>query len=284
LPELIASCWGDCIMCASRRQFLRALGVGGVALTGLTALASVRAQEADADLRLTELRDGLLLLTGAGCNVVARKAADGLLLIDSGAPDRAAALKRFIEAELGPAPISLLFNTHWHLDHTGGNETLASPETAIVAHENTRLWMTTKFFVDWENRRYLPRPPAAHPNKTFFSHEPQPLEIDFAGKTVAYGHLREAHTDGDLYVRFPEANVIVAGGAVTAARYPVLDYITGGWMGGLEDVTRQLIEMSDAETLIVPEAGPPQRRADLEAQLEMVATVRERIEEMALKG
>src|SRR5690606_35869405 len=74
LPELIASCWGDCIMCASRRQFLRALGVGGVALTGLTALASVRAQEADADLRLTELRDGLLLLTGAGCNVVARKA------------------------------------------------------------------------------------------------------------------------------------------------------------------------------------------------------------------
>ncbi|HEY8521650.1 MAG TPA: MBL fold metallo-hydrolase [Gammaproteobacteria bacterium] len=271
-------------MCASRRQFLRALGAGSVAVAGLSALAPLRAQKPEPSLALAELRDGLLLVAGAGSNVVVLPGPDGLLVVDSGAPQHAAALERFIAAEISDAPVQLLFNTHWHLEHTGGNEVLARPGTTIVAHENTRLWMTTKFYVDWEDRRYLPRPPEAHPNKTFFSHEPQPLEATFAGDTVLYGHLREAHTDGDVYVRFPDRNVIVAGGAVTARRYPLLDYITGGWIGGLEEVTRRLIDMCDADTLVVPEAGPPQRRADLEAQLEMVATVRRRIEEMALEG
>ena len=112
----------------------------------------------------------------------------------------------------------------------------------------------------------------------------QPLSVEFGGETIGYGHLLEAHTDGDIYVHFPERNVIVAGGAVTAGRYPVLDYITGGWIGGMADATTKLLGMMDAETLVVPDVGPVQRRADLEAQVTMLQTVRERIEGIALQG
>ena len=112
---------------------------------------------------------------------------------------------------------------------------------------------------------------------------PAALDVDF-GKGRSYGHLLEAHTDGDIYVRFPEHDVIVAGGTVTAGRYPVLDYITGGWIGGMVDSTKKLIALSDPETLIVPDSGPAQRRTDLEPQLKMLETVRERIEAIALEG
>jgi glyoxylase-like metal-dependent hydrolase (beta-lactamase superfamily II) len=265
-----------------RRHLLEALGAGA-------ALASLRgtgvlAQPSAAPLGSSALRGGLVQISGAGGNVVAYRGAEGLLLVDSGTADRVQDLERFLAAEWAGVPVRALFNTHWHLDHTGGNDALLRDGVTAVAHENTRLWMSTKFFVDWENRRYFPRAPHALPNKTFLSHERQPLELDFAGTKILYGHLPGAHTDGDIYVQFPDLNVIVAGGAVTADEYPILDYITGGWIGGLVDATKKLIAMADAETVIVPSSGPPRRRSDLEAQLEMIETVRERIEAIALEG
>jgi glyoxylase-like metal-dependent hydrolase (beta-lactamase superfamily II) len=217
--------------------------------------------------------------------VIARAHDGGLLLVDSGSPESTPALRTLLAERLGAAPVEVLFNTHWHLDHTGGNEALVGERSpTIIAHENTRLWMSTEFDVEWEGKHYERRPRAAWPNKTFFTSDKQPLSVEFGGETVSYGHLLEAHTDGDLYVRFPDRNVIVAGGAVTADRYPVLDYITGGWIGGMAEATTKLLGMMDAETLVVPDVGPVQRRADLEAQVTMLSTVRERIEAIALEG
>ena len=176
----------------------------------------------------------------------------------------------------------VLFNTHWHLDHTGGNDAVAPSGTTIVAHENTRLWMSTKFYVEWEDRatcRARRRPAeqdlllarAAAARRSFGGTEVDtaicPRLTPTATSTCVPGAQRDRrgrHRDG--------------------GRYPVLDYITGGWIGGLADATKKLIALSDAETLIVPDAGPPQRRADLEAQLAMLETVRERIEAIALQG
>ena len=115
------------------------------------------------------------------------------------------------------------------------------------------------------------------------------IVIEIGDERIEYGHLREAHTDGDIYVLFRERNVLVAGGASAgpAARcgaYPVLDYATGGWIGGLIDATKKLLELANADTLIVPHAGPLQTRAELEAQLEMLRTVRERVEGLMRKG
>lgn len=268
----------------SRRQFLHMLGRAAAAAAAASAVAPVAAQRAGSALAATPLRDGMLAIGGAGGNVVAMPGPDGAVVVDSGTPDSAPELAGFLRDRFGDTPVAALFNTHWHLDHTGGNEALAAADTRIVAHENTRLWMSTKVYVEWEDRRYEPRPDAALPNDTFFSSDPQPIELEVGGERIVYGHLREAHTDGDIYVRFPQRNVIAAGGTATTGRYPVPDYITGGWIGGLGDATRMLIEMSDADTLIVPAWGPVLARSDLEAQLEMLATVRERIEAMALVG
>jgi glyoxylase-like metal-dependent hydrolase (beta-lactamase superfamily II) len=271
----------------SRREFIRLLGGASVAAAGLVnAPMALRAQAAGSgSLAVSELRDGLHLISGAGGNVLVRPAAAALLVVDSGAPPSAEALRALLAERFGAVPVRVLFNTHWHLDHTGGNEALLHGQPAtIIAHENTRLWMSTEFDVEWENRHYERRSPASRPNKTFFSSDPQPCTLDFGGEAVSYGHLLEAHTDGDIYVRFPQHNVIVAGGAVTAGRYPVLDYITGGWIGGMADATEKLIAMADDDTLIVPDAGPAQRRSDLEAQGKMLSTVRERIEAIALEG
>jgi cyclase len=269
----------------SRRVFLGLLGGAGVAaLAGR--LDAARAQTtAPPKLAAAELRDGLHLISGAGGNIVARPYSGSLLLVDSGSPESASALRALLGERFAAAPVDLLFNTHWHLDHTGGNDALVGERSAtIVAHENTRLWMSTEFDVEWENKHYERRARASWPNKTFFTSDKQPLGLEFGGETVEYGHLLEAHTDGDIYVRFPSSNVIVAGGAVTAARYPLIDYITGGWIGGMADATTKLLGMMDAETLVVPDFGAVQRRADLEAQVKMLQTVRERIEGIALQG
>lgn len=266
----------------SRRHFLRTVGTAGAAAA---LLRFGGAQAAGAEITVTQLRDGLHLVAGAGGNVVVLARPEGLLLVDSGASERAGELLALLGQRFAGAPVGVLFNTHWHLDHTGGNDAIAARGTkTIVAHENTRLWMSTKFYVEWEDRYYPRRAPASRPNKTFFTSDRQPLELEFGGERVVYGQLTEAHTDGDLYVHFPDRNVIVAGGAVTAGRYPVLDYITGGWIGGMVDATTKLLALADASTLIVPDVGPAQMRADLEAQAGMLSTVRERIEAIALQG
>jgi cyclase len=267
---------------ARRRRMLQALAAGvALAVSGIGGRA--RAQEAG-KLEVQDLRGGLALVSGAGGNVVLLRTPAGAVQVDSGSPDRAQDLAKIVAARFDGIPTRTLFNTNWRLDHTGGNEAVAPRGSTIIAHENTRLWMSTNFYVEWEDRHYRRRKPEALPNKTFFASDPQPLHADVGGMPIEYAQLPEAHTDGDIYVRFPLHNVIVAGGCVTAARYPMLDYITGGWIGGLADAVKKLIAMSDADTLIVPDTGPPQRVADLEAQVTMLETVRERIEAIALQG
>jgi cyclase len=269
-----------------RREFMTLLGGAGVAGILGARVRTVHAQQAaPTPLAVTELRAGLHLISGAGGNVVARSSQGGLLLVDSGSAESATALSALLRERFAAAQATLLFNTHWHPDHTGGNDALVGERpVTIVAHENTRLWMSTEFDVEWEDKHYERRARASWPNKTFFTSDKQPLTVEVGGETIRYGHLLEAHTDGDLYVQFPDSNVIVAGGAVTAGRYPLIDYITGGWIGGMADAATKLLGMMDAETLVVPDLGPVQRRADLEAQVTMLQTVRERIEAIALQG
>lgn len=267
-----------------RRTFLRlAAATGGTAvLAGFGAGAF--AQTGAKPIARSALRDGAFQLFGAGGNVLLVLGNGAAALVDSGAPEDAEALVQAVAEITNGAPVQQLFNTHWHPEHTGGNDRFATAGTTIVAHENTRLWMSTEHHVDWQERTYRPREPAALPNETFRSHVPQPIRIDVGGEPIEYGWLREAHTDGDIYVRFPRLNVIAAGGALAVGAYPVLDYTTGGWIGGLEDATRKLVELGDADTLYIPHEGPAQPIAHVEAQLRMVATVRKRIEDLMRKG
>jgi cyclase len=272
------------IVIAGRRRFLAtALRTAAASAVGGSWLRVALAQS-DAALQEVELRDDVTLISGGGSNVIVLRTAGSAAVIDSGPPPHADELAKLVLGRLGLLSVELLFNTHWHPMHTGGNEALRSGETDIVAHELTKLWMSTEYYVDWEDKTYEPRIAAALPTKTFYATDPQPIVVEIGDEEIEYGHLPEAHTDGDMYVRLRNRNVLAAGGVVTVGEYPVIDYSTGGWIGGLVDATKKLLAITDADTLIVPANGPAQPRSHLTAQLEMLTVVRERIENLMRKG
>jgi glyoxylase-like metal-dependent hydrolase (beta-lactamase superfamily II) len=252
----------------TRRQAL----IGATA--GLLAVRWPRLAGAQAPA-LTELGPDLVLASGAGANVVALASADGLLLVDTGAEAHAAALQGALAQRWQGRPVKIAFNTNWRDDHVGLNAALRSAGAAVMAHENTKLWLGGDFFVDWEDRHYAPHPAAMLPNKTFYTSG----KVELGGRNVEYWYLPRAHTDGDIAVFFPDANVLAASDLLSVGRYPVPDYATGGWIGGLIDATQKLLDATDAKTRVVAAAGGVYGRAELQAQLEMCKAVAQKTAE-----
>ena len=261
---------------AGRRAFLRLLLLGG---TALTVADSGSAQSHD-QIGVTPLGPGLRLVSGAGGNVVVLNGGDSVLMVNGGAAEHSARLLSAIAQGTGGKRVDVLFNTDWHPSHSGSNETLRKTGTRIIAHEHTRQYLGAELFVDWENRTYKPLPASALPTQTFTTTG----KMVFGGERVEYGHLGQAHTDGDIYVFFPDSNVLVVGDVLAAGRYPIADYTTGGWLGGLANATKTLVDLSNDETRVVGAAGPVQTRADVRAQQEMLAAMRDRLAKMMRQG
>jgi cyclase len=261
-----------------RRSFLKAAmaGAAGVSLS-LRALARSEPEP----IVVVPLSDNIVQITGAGGNVVAVTGPDGVLLVDSGVEERSKDLLKAVGKLPGGQHVHTLINTHWHWDHTGGNERLGKDKVKIIAHENTKLWLGADFYCEWQdNRHYTPRPKVALPTETFYTSG----QITANGQDIVYGYLPRAHTDSDIYVFFPKANVLVAGGLVSVGAYPVLDYTTGGWIGGIDDASKALVGIANKDTRIVPGIGPVQTYADLQAQSEMLHTMHERLVDLMRKG
>lgn len=298
----------------SRRTFLQctAAAAGLACLPAVPAFARPASTAGRDRLRTTPIAEGVALITGAGGNVVLVKGPRGTVAIDSGDAARGAeVLKLAREFGGGKLPVAL-FNTHWHWDHTGGNEHFGRAGVPIIAHENTKLWLGMEFTVAWEKRDYMPRPREALPTQVFFR-GPQKSEV--AGLALEYGWLPRAHTDGDIYVHIPERKVLVAGDLFAVDRYPVVDVDTGGWIGrtgpsariraaqkptaeqiaemrrrsigwngGLTDANFALLDLCDADTLVVPGTGAAQGRAALAAQNAMLEEFSNRLDELIYKG
>jgi cyclase len=263
---------------SDRRVFLKAAvaGAAGVSLSLRTLARSAREP-----VITVPLTDHIAQITGVGGNVVVLTGPDSVVMVDSGLEERSRDLTRAVEKLPGGKRVQTLINTHWHWDHTGGNERLGREKVKIVAHENTRLWLGADFYCDWQdNKHYTPRPRVAWPTETFYTSG----KLSANGEDIVYGYLPRAHTDGDIYVFFQKANVLVAGGLVSAGKYPVLDYTTGGWIGGMADASKALLGIANQATKIVPGVGPVQSYADLQAQSEMLTTMRERLVDLMRKG
>jgi glyoxylase-like metal-dependent hydrolase (beta-lactamase superfamily II) len=235
---------------------------------------------AESPLSAARLTDNLSLVTGGGGNIVVLDNSDGLLLVNGSLPDRSADLMKFLDDQFKGRRIATVFNTDWHLEHTGSNEALRRGGAKILSHEHTKLWIGADFYSDWENKRYKPRPKEALPTDTFYTGG----KLAFGGEPIEYGYMMQAHTDGDIYVFFPRQNVLVAGDVLAVGHYPILDYVTGGWIGGLQNANQALLKVANAETRIVPGAGPVQTRADLQAQADMCAAMRERLVKLIRQG
>jgi glyoxylase-like metal-dependent hydrolase (beta-lactamase superfamily II) len=232
-------------------------------------------------ITFTHLADDLWLFQGSGGNVLVAGGKDGLLLVDGGAPERADELFKSIREATGGHRIGAMLNTHWHWDHTGLNEIAGKAGAPILAHENTKLWLGAEVNSKWEGRVYAPRPARALPTKTFFYGT---RKLTFGKRTIEYGHLPQAHTDGDIYVLFPDENLIDAGGVVSGGSYPIADYCTNGWLGGMMSALQTLIKMADAKTRFVSGRGPIRTKGDLQDQLELCHAVLKRIGDNYYKG
>jgi len=263
-----------------RRTILRA-ALGGAGVLCLPHLRAV-SQPSAASLEITRLGDDLFVVSGAGCNVVVAKGpGGGAAMVDGGLKERSAELLSLVRNELSGARIDTLFNTCWHPDRTGANEALGGAGARIMAHENTRLWLGRDVTRPWDDNRTINRlPPEACPNATFY----EPGAVDVSGREVRYGYLLQAHTDGDIYVHFPAENVLVTGAAISVGTWPLLDWWTGGWIGGLVDAFDLLLEVADENTRVVPGIGGLLTYADLVAQRQMYLTIFDRLAKLFFAG
>jgi len=220
------------------------------------------------------------MLTGVGGNVLVRTATTGQVLVDSGAAASTDTVLSQLRKLPGAGRVTTLFNTHWHRDQVGGNLAFGQSEATIIAHEKTRARLATDYYLGVEDRYEKALPKAAHPTVTFFTGN-QTL----AGKErIEYGHLLEAHTDGDIYVFFRDANVLAAGDAISPQKDPVLDWFGGGWLGGRVEAQEKLLKLVDEKTRIVPSYGPVVGRAELQAEFDMTRELFDRMILFVKKG
>ncbi|MDX1561362.1 MAG: MBL fold metallo-hydrolase [Gammaproteobacteria bacterium] len=257
----------------SRRQLL------GGAAAGAAALAWPFRSRAAGNVTVTPVVGELSVLTGAGGNIVVLATDQGHVVVDSGAAASSGDVVATL-GELGGNGTAALFNTHWHLDQVGGNDALGRAGATIFAHEKTRLRLKTGYYVQDEDRYEAALPAPALPTETIYEEG----SAEFGGRQVDYAYLIEAHTDGDIYVAFPDLNVIAVGDVVSQVRDPVFDWFGGGWLGGRVDALAHLLEISDDETRFVPSYGPVVARADVMREHEMMLTLFDRFVERIRLG
>lgn len=263
---------------STRRAFLAA-GVQLATAAGFGALAAP-ARAADASIKSSELAPGMWLLDGAGCNVVAVKGGNGSLLVDGGYAQHSRTLLAAAAKATGNRQVATLINTHWHPAQTGSNATVGRAGGSIVAHEVTAKYLARPVAsVDYDG---LLAPLAKEGRPTVTTRSTGSLQ--FAGLPVQYGYLPAAHTNGDLYVHFPEGDLIVAGGPVQSGSWPILDHRNGAWLGGLVKAHEKLAQLSGRNTRIVPANGRVLGGADIREQHAMFAAFHEQMVVWQNKG
>ena len=227
-----------------------------------------------------KLADDLYIVRVPGdAAVVAHTSRDGVLLVDGGsAAGSDAVLKAVAALPNGSGPVRTLFNTHWHPEQTGSNEKLGMAGATIIAHENTRLWLQQNITWPWNGQKFKKFPKIAQPNKTFY-------DTGTLDSGVRYGYISDAaHTDGDLYVYFPQQNVLAVGDAVSGQGWPAVDWWTGGWIGGIVGGLQRIQTIANPDTRILPARGAVLSLADIAGQVEMYGTIFDRLNQMINKG
>ena len=238
------------------------------------------AQDFDAvEIQRTDLGGGVAMLAGAGGNIGLSSGPAGVVLID----DQFAPLTEKIRvavAEVSDEPIRFVINTHWHSDHTGGNEKLASAGAVVLAHDNVRRRMSVEQVMEAFGRTVPAAPVGALPVVTF----PDSVRLHLNGDELHVFHVGAAHTDGDAMVHFVKANVIHTGDVFVKGMYPFVDRSSGGAIDGIIAGVERVLALADEETRIIPGHGAVAKREDVVRFLEVVKDVRGRIAAQIAEG
>ena len=230
-------------------------------------------------VRSIQLARGVYMLTGSGGNMGLSVGDDAAFLVD----DQFAPLTPKILAAIAaitPKPVRFVVNTHWHFDHSGGNENLGKTGALLIAHDNVRRRMSTGLFIKALNNQQPPAPKGALPMVTFT----ETVTFHINGDSLVATHVPPAHTDGDAIVRFIKANVVHMGDVFHNAGLPFVDRSSGGSIDGVIATADMVLGMSDAQTKIIPGHGPLADRARLKAWRDALFTLREQMRAEIIAG
>ena len=253
-----------------------------VAALWLAAPAVLRAQEQDftkVQIETVPVAQGVSMLIGAGGNIGVSTGADGVLLIDDQFAPLHPKIVAAVEA-LKSGPVRFVLNTHWHFDHTGGNELFGKGGALLVAQDAVRTRLAAGQFFKAFNRDVPPAPPAALPAITFS----EDMTFHWNGEEIEALHAPNAHTDGDAIVHFRKANALHMGDVFISGRYPFIDLESGGSLAGILAACDRVLAIADAKTRIIPGHGPLSGRDGLLKYRDMLMLARERIEAALAAG
>jgi cyclase len=244
--------------------------------------APVAAQQQDfskVEVKAEKVAEGLYVLTGAGGNIGLSVGKSGCLVID----DQYAPLSDKILAAIKaitPDAVRFVVNTHWHGDHTGGNENMGKAGAILVAHENVRRRMSTDQFIALFNSKVPASPEAALPVVTFA----EGVTFFWNGDEVRVFHVPPAHTDGDSVVQFVKADVVHMGDTFLTGRYPIIDTSSGGRVDGILTAADRVLAAIGDKTRVIPGHGAVAGRAELQAYRDTVKAIRDRVAKLKAEG
>jgi len=250
-----------------------------LALLALVPTAAHAQDFANVQIRTLPVTDGMYVLQGSGGNIGVSIGDDGTFIVD----DQFAPLTEKIVAaiaELTDDPVQFVVNTHWHYDHTDGNENFGRAGALIVAQENSRIRMETDQVVSLSNRPQPAYDEVGLPKITFF----ESMRFRYNGDTIDIVHFGPGHTDGDAVVFFRQKNVVHTGDVFVRYGLPFIDQPNGGSTDGLIDATWALAGLIDDDTVIIPGHGQLSTRDDLLEYRAMLVTIRDRIRDMVGRG
>ena len=256
--------------------------IGAVFTLGFVGEGTSAQQDfAGAEIVVQSVATGVHMLVGPGGNIGVSAGEDGVFLIDDQyAPltERVLAAIRTVTSE----PVRFVLNTHWHEDHTGGNENLGGAGALIVAHDNVRARMGVEQMLEFggQTMRVPPSPEAALPVVTF----PEDVTFHINGDEIHAFHVDNAHTDGDAIVRFREADVVHMGDVYFNGGFPFIDTSSGGSIDGVVAAVEETLGIIGADTKIIPGHGPLATYADLAAYAEGIRTMRRLVAELVAEG
>jgi glyoxylase-like metal-dependent hydrolase (beta-lactamase superfamily II) len=239
----------------------------------------IRRAAASEKITVIKLRGNVSVLDGSGGNIAVLTGEDGKLLVDAGIT---ASRLRLTEALAGLTshPVKHLINTHWHFDHTDGNEWLHSVGAEITAHENTRKHLSETTQVNAWNFTFPPSPQGALPTQVFQTD----LKLHLNGEDLTLNYYSPAHTDSDISVTFSNADILHVGDTWWNGHFPFIDYNTDGSIDGMIRAAEKNIAKVTAKTIVIPGHGPVGDKAGLLEFRDMLVTVRDHVAKLKSQG